>query len=902
MAVQTTADRLYDFLSQNVDDMPDRQAFDTAMQDKGSREKLHAFMQKNFDDVPKFEKFDRSLGDRNRTIPEKVVDTASAAADFISHPKGIKTRDIGQDVQTAGNAIKELPGRMGIKSVSDIPGFVGGAAMSGLYNASAGVVGTAQALSENLNPVSANPLMTLAMTPEARKQSLTGGGDAAIPNALANYQQSIQQSADASMPKDETGVASGIASTTQNLANLPLLLVGGPEAALGMMAAQTGGQSYSEARRAGVPPAQALVHGVSQGAIEYATEKIPVERLLGDLKTNAPLFQTVMHQLASEIPGEEIATLFQDLNDWATLHPDKPFSDYLAARPSAAAQTLVATVVGSVATGGVAKGVDAVAHKTVTMAERVHAKLEEKRAQQAQAPTPQAPANPQQTPAPTTDLNQAIIQQESSGRAGVVNPKSGATGAFQITRPFLSDANRFLGTSYTMEDMKDPQKAQQVKDAWHQHYTEQFVRNNGRTPTDREIAMMHHGGPKGYLRPNVADQEGVTNASYADQVTARQGRQVEQGEQPTIPAPPEQLISEDMQTNPVVAPPQDTTPIVSHEAPAGETQATANPSETAQEGITPPKATIEPTKQEAMPEPDKKELVTETTKKEPWQMSSQEWYDHKFSQLSKKAQKQIIGGDKSVATVEQIRGQTDLEHNRNIQKALSEGKPVPPEVLAEYPELKSQAALDQAKAEKVGSKTEQTTKKESWQMTRSEFIDYATGKVDDHGGWSKALPIEEQKAEFRKAQEVSHRQAVERAIGEGKPVPQEVIDEDPAFKKQAAFVEAKRRKLKKDEVRELDIEGRPKDGGTVSSGDLFRTATGRTTTPYPKGKHEKYSSQWLIENAIAEAESRGDDFNRNIFGGERVMKSGEIPTASRDSMLMYLFGKRRINRRLSQTS
>ncbi|MCH2240946.1 MAG: hypothetical protein MK041_03210, partial [Aquabacterium sp.] len=72
-------------------------------------------------------------------------------------------------------------------------------------------------------------------------------------------------------------------------------------------------------------------------------------KLIGDVKAGAPLLRTLLHNAARDVPGEQVATLLQDANEWAVLNPDKPFSDYLAARPAAAAQTLIATLVG---TGG----------------------------------------------------------------------------------------------------------------------------------------------------------------------------------------------------------------------------------------------------------------------------------------------------------------------------------------------------------------------------------------------------------------------------------------------------------------------------------------------------------------------------------------------------------------------
>lgn len=95
-------------------------------------------------------------------------------------------------------------------------------------------------------------------------------------------------------------------------------------------------------------------------------------------------------------------------------------------------------------------------------------------------------------------------------------------------------------------------------------------------------------------------------------------------------------------------------------------------------------------------------------------------------------------------------------------------------------------------------------------------------------------------------------------------------------------------------------EGRPVDGKPIMPGDRFRTQSGRETTPYPKGKdaNNLLADRWLAENALAEAEARGDDFNAPVF---RRMVEGLAPTkkadrvsvstADRDSMNLYLWSE-----------
>jgi len=147
-----------------------------------------------------------------------------------------------------------------------------------------------------------------------------------------------------------SGVESGLESFGQNLALLPAaLLPGGQPAVLGAFGGLTGGQAYQEAREKGLSPQQALPFATSQGVIEIATEKIPLGALLDDINKKTGFGRMLISQLKKEIPNEQLATILQDLNEWAVLNPNKPFSDYAAERPSAALQTLIATIVG---TGG----------------------------------------------------------------------------------------------------------------------------------------------------------------------------------------------------------------------------------------------------------------------------------------------------------------------------------------------------------------------------------------------------------------------------------------------------------------------------------------------------------------------------------------------------------------------
>lgn len=84
-------------------------------------------------------------------------------------------------------------------------------------------------------------------------------------------------------------------------------------------------------------------------------------------------------------------------------------------------------------------------------------------------------------------------------------------------------------------------------------------------------------------------------------------------------------------------------------------------------------------------------------------------------------------------------------------------------------------------------------------------------------------------------------------------------------------------------------------GGKLAAGEVVTTATGRSTTPFPKidtsserkaGNTFKRVDEWLMQNALAEAEARGDEFNAQSF--RQDLKNP--PPASKDSAEEYLFG------------
>lgn len=226
----------------------------------------------------------------------------------------------------------------GIRGLSNL----GSAAASAFPQAGGALWRVGQAAAENIAPV-LDPLAG-TLLPENPLRRLAAG--------MAGLGRAGEASAKGLMPQATGNIEAGVYSGVQSLVTMGLTLpasivTGNPAPTLYGMAGITGGQAYGQGREAGLDPYRALMFGTSQAAIEYATERIPVGRFLHDMKAGTPFWNMLMRQVAAEIPGEQVATALQDLNEWAILNPEKPFSEYLAARPDAAAQTLVATIVAS---------------------------------------------------------------------------------------------------------------------------------------------------------------------------------------------------------------------------------------------------------------------------------------------------------------------------------------------------------------------------------------------------------------------------------------------------------------------------------------------------------------------------------------------------------------------------
>lgn len=133
----------------------------------------------------------------------------------------------------------------------------------------------------------------------------------------------------------------GLAASVLTRSSVPLLATAG---------AQSEAEAYGKYRARGADAVQAAVGGLGEGAVEVATELLPMSYLVGKFG-KAGFGEFMAGMLAREIPSEQVATLLQDAIDTAVANPDKTWAQYRAERPDAAYQTLVSTVTQAGITG-----------------------------------------------------------------------------------------------------------------------------------------------------------------------------------------------------------------------------------------------------------------------------------------------------------------------------------------------------------------------------------------------------------------------------------------------------------------------------------------------------------------------------------------------------------------------
>jgi hypothetical protein len=182
------------------------------------------------------------------------------------------------------------------------------------------------------------------------------GSDAMQQDALTKAGR-VRNAIEDTTPSFESPTAaaaySGLSSFVQQVPGLAAAIAAGnPVPALAAAGLQTEAEAYTRYRDRGATPTEALTGAVGEGAVEVLTEMMPMGVLVNKLgKTGTKNFLTEF--LAREAPGEQVATLAQDALDTAIANPNKTWGEYVAERPNAAWNTLVATAAMGGAVGGV---------------------------------------------------------------------------------------------------------------------------------------------------------------------------------------------------------------------------------------------------------------------------------------------------------------------------------------------------------------------------------------------------------------------------------------------------------------------------------------------------------------------------------------------------------------------
>lgn len=197
-----------------------------------------------------------------------------------------------------------------------------------------------------------------------------------LKNIRKNYVQPVQRSLEAGQTQMgfvEQGINSGVQSFAQTLpAAVMSVLSGSPTPMLAVGGISAGGQATGKALDAGKTPVQALSYGGQDAVAEILTERIPVVKLLGDLKAGTPFIKTLVHQYATEIPTEIGATLWQNFNEWANMNPEKTVSQWVSEQPAAVGQTILATLTATTLQTSGASAINSLAKR---MEERDKAKV-----------------------------------------------------------------------------------------------------------------------------------------------------------------------------------------------------------------------------------------------------------------------------------------------------------------------------------------------------------------------------------------------------------------------------------------------------------------------------------------------------------------------------------------------
>ena len=140
-----------------------------------------------------------------------------------------------------------------------------------------------------------------------------------------------------------SGIHSAGAMAPAMVAGLLTRSAGVPMAIMGR---QVYGMETARGLEEGMDDGELALFAGSMSGIERATEFLGLKILFGG-KPGQDIIKRGIASLLTEQVQEQVATASQDFVDWQFLNPDKTFDQFMAERPMAAYQTMIATMVAS---------------------------------------------------------------------------------------------------------------------------------------------------------------------------------------------------------------------------------------------------------------------------------------------------------------------------------------------------------------------------------------------------------------------------------------------------------------------------------------------------------------------------------------------------------------------------
>lgn len=269
-----------------------------------------------------------------------------------TRPRQLPANDDPGLLESIGEAARALPGRIGGAGV-----YAAGAGLREFTDAISGVIDYARLPTD----MAAQTIVDILGLPGA-------GGDPVErlterQEARAAGREQMRETAQGYRDRNRSSVwalEQVLSGTEYVLPTAAAVLTRNPRIVAGIPAASVAGNEYREARDQGLNVASAISYGGRQAVVEYLTEKIPASQLVEIIAKRTPFAKALVRQLGSEIPGEQVATLLQDLNAWAMLpeNRDKTIDEFVSERPTAALSTLLGTAGSTTAQVTIAKTVD----------------------------------------------------------------------------------------------------------------------------------------------------------------------------------------------------------------------------------------------------------------------------------------------------------------------------------------------------------------------------------------------------------------------------------------------------------------------------------------------------------------------------------------------------------------